>query len=100
MLLSVQSIILIVVYALCILIGMIMFAPIAFQAKIMDVFITTSIITLIYVALLIYDTNCLTAGQCNVWSWIRTVLYLILPIIIIIAEISMIRQFRNAKDQS
>jgi len=100
MLLSVQSIILTVVYGLCIIIGSIMLIPLAFQAKMMDVFITASIMTLIYVGLLIYDTNCLTKGQCNVWSWIRTILYLILPIIVILMEISMIRALRSEKYQN
>lgn len=36
---------------------------------------------LIFIALLIYDTDCLTTGNCNVWSWIRTILYAILPVL-------------------
>lgn len=34
--------------------------------------------------LMAFDTNCLSAGQCDVWSWIRTSLYIILPVILII----------------
>ena len=32
--------------------------------------------------LLAYDTNCLSAGECNVWSWIRTFLFILNPIAI------------------
>jgi hypothetical protein len=38
---------------------------------------------LITTILLIYDTDCLVAGGCFVYSWIRTVLYLIVIIIAI-----------------
>jgi hypothetical protein len=38
---------------------------------------------LLSAALLGYDTNCLTEGDCSTWSWIRTVLYSIQPIAII-----------------
>jgi hypothetical protein len=34
--------------------------------------------------LIVYDTACLTSGQCTVWSWVRTVLYAIIPILIIV----------------
>jgi len=37
-----------------------------------------------YIALITYDTNCLTTGYCDVWSWVRTVFKIIIPIIIII----------------
>jgi len=37
-----------------------------------------------YTALITYDTNCLTKGYCGVWSWIRTVLYIIFPVISLI----------------
>ena len=37
-----------------------------------------------FVALLTYDTACLTKGDCSVWSWIRTIFYIIIPVIIIL----------------
>ncbi len=43
---------------------------------------------LITTLLLIYDTDCLVAGGCHVYSWIRTILYLI-SIIIVINIISL-----------
>lgn len=41
-------------------------------------------ISLFTVAIITYDTHCLTAGYCDVWSWVRTILYCILPVIMII----------------
>lgn len=39
---------------------------------------------LCFSALIAYDINCLTAGKCTTWSWIRTVsIILILPIMFI-----------------
>ena len=43
--------------------------------------ITPSFITTL---LLVYDTDCLVTGGCYVYSWIRTILYLISIIIVII----------------
>lgn len=39
------------------------------------------------VALYVYDTNCLTTGRCNTWSWIRTIANIIVPISVIIIVI-------------
>ena len=36
-----------------------------------------------------YDINCLVVGNCNVWSWIRTILYLVFVIISIVAIIQL-----------
>lgn len=36
------------------------------------------------IALVSYDTLCLTQGNCGVWSWIRTVIYILIPVILII----------------
>lgn len=36
------------------------------------------------ILLIIYDTDCLTKGSCNVWSWIRTIIYVIFPTLVII----------------
>lgn len=35
-------------------------------------------------ALIVYDTHCLTIGGCTIWSTVRTVLYSILPVIVIL----------------
>jgi hypothetical protein len=36
---------------------------------------------LAFAAVTIYDTDCLVLGGCGTWSWIRTVLYILAPII-------------------
>lgn len=56
-------------------------------------------IWLIFVVLLIYDTDCLTTGNCNVWSWIRTILYLILPVLGIVFTILGFRQLAKETQQ-
>lgn len=37
-----------------------------------------------FVALMTYDTACLTHGSCDIWSWIRSVLWIIFPVIFMI----------------
>lgn len=41
-------------------------------------------LTLCFTVLLVYDTHCLTSGRCDVWSWIRTTLYCIIPVLVIL----------------
>ncbi len=36
----------------------------------------------VYVTLIVYDTNCLVRGGCSIWSWVRTVLYIVMPIVL------------------
>jgi hypothetical protein len=45
------------------------------------------VIYFLFIALVAYDTNCLTVGDCGVWSWIRTVFYILAPVISIITLI-------------
>lgn len=42
------------------------------------------ILYLLFVAITTYDTECLVEGKCIIWSWIRSVIYMIIPVIIII----------------
>jgi len=42
------------------------------------------IVFVVLTALLVYDTNCLTQGTCGVWSWVRTILYCIGPVTLIL----------------
>lgn len=46
--------------------------------------IVVYIFWLISCAVFIYDTYCLVNGDCHTWSWIRTILYIIGPIIFMI----------------
>jgi uncharacterized membrane protein len=38
----------------------------------------------VFICFLVYDTNCLVVGDCRVWSWVRTLFYLIVPVIVIV----------------
>ena len=53
--------------------------------------IISLLISIIPIVMITYDTNCLTAGNCNMWSWIRTFLHL-LPFIILIIVILIYRK--------
>lgn len=48
-----------------------------------------AIVWIISVPLTTYDTHCLTAGNCNVWSWIRTLLYSLTFISIIMSVFAL-----------
>jgi hypothetical protein len=39
---------------------------------------------IVYVAFMVFDTNCLVMGQCGVYAWVRTALWSIIPLIAII----------------
>lgn len=107
MALSAQAYVIIGVYALCILVGIVMTIVTAVQnrnspksntgATAIGViaYIISLIIMALLITLIVYDTNCLTAGQCNTWSWIRTALYVILPIISLV--LSTVALFMSLK---
>lgn len=57
------------------------------------------VLILLYGLLVVYDTDCLVIGGCNVWSWIRTVLHMILPIVILVLKITFIRSLQKEKKQ-
>jgi predicted ferric reductase len=40
------------------------------------------VLSALYAFILIYDTDCLSVGECGVWSWIRTSMYIILITIV------------------
>lgn len=48
-----------------------------------------------------YDINCLVIGKCTVWSWIRTLIYLIMVILIVVAVIMEVvkRNIPKKKDE-
>lgn len=78
---SPQSWVVAVVYGILLVVSMILLiTKNAFNA-----FTTISFLfSIIQAAILVYDTNCLTTGACGVWSWIRTALYCVVPVIIYI----------------
>jgi hypothetical protein len=89
---SIQAVIVAVVYFLILAIGF-------YHAILTATFsLWTAIIFLIslgFALLFIHDTNCLTKGECNWWSSIRTGLFLILPVVLII--IIIVAFFRGKK---
>jgi len=43
-----------------------------------------------------YDINCLVVGNCNLWSWIRTVLYLLVVVLsIVVTVLSLVRKDKS-----
>lgn len=59
------------------------------------------LITVPILALMVYDTHCLTRGQCEVWSWIRTILYAILPTIAIIFTIvALVKKSKKTEEEN
>jgi protein-S-isoprenylcysteine O-methyltransferase Ste14 len=76
MALTTQALVLAIVYVLSVVIGLIMTIKAgAFNAA---AFVGV-LVTLAFIALLVYDTQCLTVGNCTTWSWVRTVLYVFFP---------------------
>lgn len=49
------------------------------------------------IALVVYDTLCLTQGDCGVWSWIRTALYLFIPTVALIISIFSLFKRKDKK---
>ena len=54
------------------------------QRVLASVVIMWSMVYLLVVAALIYDTDCLIRGRCTQWSWARTTVYSIVPIAVIL----------------
>lgn len=48
------------------------------------------------IILMTYDTECLVRGQCHGWSWIRTIVYSIMPVaLVVMLVISMAKKKKN-----
>lgn len=81
MLATAQSLVLAVIFLVVALVTLI-------TALVKGTFSASYVISLIVgvflAALTLYDTDCLVKGNCDVWSWIRTGFYGIVPLIIII----------------
>ena len=57
------------------------------------------LVSLPFSALVLYDTECLVRGNCDVWSWVRTTLYALAPIIWIILVVFWLMQSRRDTDR-
>lgn len=78
---SPQALVIAIVYALVILlsiIGMIQQKQLGVSA------FFGLLLGIAFAWLIVYDTDCLTQGQCTVWSWIRTMLYVLFPVLMLI----------------
>lgn len=60
--------------------------------------IIMTMIWLALAALIVYDTHCLTSGQCSTWSSIRTVIYSIIPVLAIITMLMAV--FPSSQQES
>lgn len=49
-------------------------------------------------AVVIYDTECLSIGPCTTWSWIRTILWSIIPVFMIVIIITAIVKTKKRMD--
>lgn len=89
---SPQALVLLVVYIIFFVVGLIM----SIKAKTFGMNTVFGLFgSILFLCLTVYDTNCLTAGNCGVWSWIRTILYVLIPLI---ALVIMFVSFFKGKD--
>jgi hypothetical protein len=78
---SYQAIIVLIVYFLVLLVS---FIGTVKKVKFTFRVFVSLLVSLFIIVLLVYDTNCLTEGTCNIWSWVRTIIYCIFPVIALI----------------
>lgn len=79
---SVQAWVILVVYAIVTVV-----AIVAMFMQFNIWYLIPFVIWLIHYGIQVYDTNCLTVGNCSVWSWIRTIFNIIGPILLVILVI-------------
>ena len=89
---SIQALILAVLYIIIIVVALI--TSIAKHTFTISTFLN-SIVSIGICALIVYDTNCLTSGGCTPWSWIRTTLYALLPIVALLGFVYSLFQAKH-----
>ena len=95
--LSPQAIILALVFSVLFVVNLVVTI---WKKRFSPMTILSIFVSIMLYALIVYDTHCLTTGTCNVWSWIRTVLYSILPILLVVALImSMVKNDSTESEQ-
>ncbi len=78
---SPQALTIVIVYAIIIIIGLVG----TIMSKKLNAFSVIGFIMSVgMAALLTYDTNCLSVGNCGIWSWIRTGFYIFMPVVMIL----------------
>lgn len=63
--------------AICYFVAFISVAVMAFKSLPFVYAIQSIVPFIIMVALVLYDTDCLVTGGCNMYAWVRTLLYII-----------------------
>lgn len=95
MALTPQAILILIVYVLSLTIGTVA----SFHAGKFDVkAVVALLMSLAFLVLVVYDTQCLTMGSCTTWSWVRSVLYVIVPVISLIMMIVDMYGGKKEKD--
>lgn len=97
MILSPQAMTVIVIMSITALLS----SAVMFKYGVGFMYILSSLLTwAVFILLLTFDTNCLTKGPCEVWSWIRTTLYIIMPVITILLLINTLASEGRIRDIS
>ena len=80
--LSSQALAITIVYSIMFLlsIGMLFYSNEGFSMS----YGVSYFISIVIVVLMVYDTHCLSVGRCDNWSWVRTTIYCIIPVLVII----------------
>lgn len=95
--LSSQAITLIVIYFLLTLVAMV---SSVYHKTFSAGSIVGLILWLLIAAVFVYDTNCLTYGSCDVWSWVRTILYGIIPLFVMLLILYILLTSKSDKQQA
>jgi hypothetical protein len=101
---SIQSYVIAIVYLICLVIftviGIIAIPAVFRTAKMVSIIMLTFFILVGFIVLLAFDTNCLTEGGCSIWSWIRTVLNLIIPILFVVMVIIALVNIKKMQSEN
>ena len=101
---SVQSYLIAIVYLICLVIftviGIIIIPSVFRTAKMISIIIFTFFILTGFIVLLAFDTNCLTEGGCSIWSWIRTILNLIVPVLFVVMVIIALVNIKKMQNEN
>lgn len=91
-----QAILVLIVYVLSLTVGTV----VSFHSGQFDVKAAIALLmSLGFLVLLVYDTQCLTMGSCSTWSWVRSVLYVIVPVVsMIMLIVSAYGSGKNEKE--
>lgn len=92
---AIQAIILAIIYVIMTVVYILAVRP--YEHFPVVTLVVQSLLWLVYIALIVYDTNCLVAGSCVAWAWLRTFLYAIIPAIVIYGLVIYLTEQANVK---